>query len=284
MHMGTATAAASQLGISQSAVSRSVASLENKQGVILFERLAGRLVPTKEALILDKRLGSVFSSLDQLRKPISAGVEEVRVLAPPTYANGFIVNVFSAFQSANPSVICKLEVVTSSKLHTLIAEKHFDVGITSNEKTDDRNRTIPLAITKPVCIASKKHPFATKTKVTIDDINEQRLISLSDFHPRKKRLDALLNAGHSAPQVVAEVSSTYTAARLVESDAGIAILNPFGLFAHFSEKVAFLPIEMDVEHRISCVISKQSPPSKVLRNFIKHLQLKAKQDPFASKA
>lgn len=47
MRMGSATAAARQLGLSQPAVSRLIAQLERELGFKVFHRVKGRLVPTQ---------------------------------------------------------------------------------------------------------------------------------------------------------------------------------------------------------------------------------------------
>jgi DNA-binding transcriptional LysR family regulator len=52
MTLGTATEAAAALGISQPAVSVAIASLEQELGFVLFERIKGRLKPTREAQFL----------------------------------------------------------------------------------------------------------------------------------------------------------------------------------------------------------------------------------------
>ena len=69
MQGGTTTAAAEQLGLSQSAISRSIASLEARTGRMLFEREAGRLRPTAEAVRLNRRLDPLFSALDRIDGP-----------------------------------------------------------------------------------------------------------------------------------------------------------------------------------------------------------------------
>ena len=61
---GSATTAAQRLGISQPSVSRSLAQIEERMGMILFLRQNGRLVPTAEAMALNRELDSVFESLD----------------------------------------------------------------------------------------------------------------------------------------------------------------------------------------------------------------------------
>ena len=56
----SATAAAERLGISQPSVSRILANIEQRMGMILFLRQNGRLIPTAEAsrLMMNLRLCS----------------------------------------------------------------------------------------------------------------------------------------------------------------------------------------------------------------------------------
>lgn len=69
MLAGTTVGAARQLGISQSAVSRSVANLESKLGQTLFDREAGRLTPTGSAVRLNRRLDPLFEALRRIDGP-----------------------------------------------------------------------------------------------------------------------------------------------------------------------------------------------------------------------
>ena len=63
---GTAINAARRLGISQSAVSRRLAQLEDRLGFQLFMRAGGRLVPTVEALSINEQLTPVFETLARI--------------------------------------------------------------------------------------------------------------------------------------------------------------------------------------------------------------------------
>ena len=69
MESGTTSKAALRLGLSQSAVSRSISSLEARLGLLLFERDGGRLRPTSEATRLNKRLDPLFEALDDHDEP-----------------------------------------------------------------------------------------------------------------------------------------------------------------------------------------------------------------------
>ncbi|MBC7800259.1 MAG: LysR family transcriptional regulator, partial [Gemmatimonadaceae bacterium] len=64
---GSASRAAELLGISQPAVSRAIAELEQGTGFALFDRVRGRLVPTPEGRLFFAEVDVSFTGLDRLR-------------------------------------------------------------------------------------------------------------------------------------------------------------------------------------------------------------------------
>ena len=82
MESGTTSKAAVRLGLSQSAVSRSISSLEARLGLLLFERDGGRLRPTSEATQLNKRLDPLFEALDRIDGPPERAQETLLVRSP----------------------------------------------------------------------------------------------------------------------------------------------------------------------------------------------------------
>jgi DNA-binding transcriptional LysR family regulator len=102
LESGTTARAATRLGLSQSAISRSITSLEARTGRILFERDGGRLVATGEAVQLNHRLDSLFEALDQIDGPPARSRESLRIIAPPTYTHRYLVSHVASFLKANP--------------------------------------------------------------------------------------------------------------------------------------------------------------------------------------
>ena len=80
---GKTTAAARQLGISQPAVSRALAQLEARKGEMLFRRDGNRLVPTAEALALDRELEPMFEVLARLLLPSGSGNQGLDCFSAP---------------------------------------------------------------------------------------------------------------------------------------------------------------------------------------------------------
>ena len=79
MKTGTASRAAETLGITQPAVSRSLAELERAVGFALFARIRNRLVPTPEAKQLYQDVETTFRGIDTREAPpLSSGGSQIR--------------------------------------------------------------------------------------------------------------------------------------------------------------------------------------------------------------
>src|SRR5690349_12639602 len=65
---GSTIAAATALGLSQSAVSRQLTQLEEELGFELFERSKGRLLPRPEAFALMDEVGELTSLVARLKR------------------------------------------------------------------------------------------------------------------------------------------------------------------------------------------------------------------------
>ena len=99
------TAAAAELFVTQSAVSRQVQQLEEQLGVKLFERRTRALVLTDAG---DRYYGEVSKALAQLREATAAvrarTTPIVRVTTTLTFASLWLVPRLAAFQKAHPDI------------------------------------------------------------------------------------------------------------------------------------------------------------------------------------
>ena len=177
MEGGTATAAARRLGLTQSAVSRAIAKLEGRLGRTLFEREAGRLRPTEEAVRLNHRLDPLFDALNRIDGPADPVQETLRLIAPPTYAHRFLVSLITSFLQTNPNFFVSLEVNTSDEVIRGLLEDRFDLGIMGVELSRAGVQLIPYRISSAVCAMPADHPLAAKDMIRPADLDGQPLIA-----------------------------------------------------------------------------------------------------------
>jgi len=284
MQGGTTTAAAQHLGLSQSAISRSIASLEARTGRILFEREAGRLRPTQEAVRLNHRLDPLFAALDRIDGPTIPVQETLRIIAPPTYAHRFLVSQITGFLTTNPHFFVSLEVNTSDEVIRGILDDRFDLGVTGVELSRGGVKLLPYRISNAVCAMTSNHPLAKSKVVHPEDLHDQAFIALTYRHARRNQLDKILSQSRSVPRIVAEVSTSFAAVDLAKEGLGLAVVNPFPVFHYRSGDLTFRPFASPIEYRSYFATPAQRPLPRVARAFIRHLRLHTPPDPFSRKA
>jgi DNA-binding transcriptional LysR family regulator len=130
-------AAARELGMSTSSVSRHVSDLEDELGVRLFNRTTRRLSLTNDGSVYLRRSAAILSDLDDLHRTTQdqhrAPQGRLRVTASLTLGEGWIVPILPGFLQEYPEVFVELDL--TNRVVDLV-EEGFDVGIRSGDLTD----------------------------------------------------------------------------------------------------------------------------------------------------
>ncbi|MDF1871953.1 LysR substrate-binding domain-containing protein [Vannielia sp.] len=287
MESGTTAKAAARLGRSQSAISRSIASLEDRTGRMLFERDGGRLSPTNEAAQLNRRLDALFEALDRIDGPSEAAQETLSIAAPPSYAHRFLIRHVASFLKANPHFFVRLDVSPSEDVIRGILDRRFDLGLTGVELSRDGVKLVPYRRSSAVCAMPAGHPLERLDVVRPEDLDGQGLIALSHRHARRAQLEKVLHASKSAPIILAEVSTSLAAVEMAREGLGLAIVNPFPMvqYAEGTEDgVVYRPFASQIEYRSYFVMPDHRPAPAIARAFMRHLRLHTTRDAFTEKA
>ncbi len=284
MQAGTTTAAAHRLGLSQSAVSRAVANLEARLGLSLFEREAGRLRPTQEAVRFNRRLDPLFLALDRLDGVGEPVQETLRLIAPPTFAHRFLISVMGSFLKANPHQQISFDVSTSDEVIRGIVEDRFDLGISGTEQSRAGVKLEPYRRSQAVAVMPRDHPLAGRSEISPKDLHEQDFITLTRRHARRRQMDLLLQEARSEPRVTVEVSTSFAAADLAREGLGIAVINPFPIYQYRSEELAFVPFKSPIRYQSYFVLSDSRPVPRIARAFMRHMRLNTPPDPFTERS
>ncbi len=115
---GSFSAAAREIGIAPSVVTKRVGRLEDGLGSRLFVRSTRRLTLTAEAERLRPRLQLLIAELEEAlsgARPARRGVRgHLRVKAPTTLGSLFVGQSIARFQAANPAVTTELQLLDRS--------------------------------------------------------------------------------------------------------------------------------------------------------------------------
>ncbi|WP_047236422.1 LysR family transcriptional regulator [Chromobacterium subtsugae] len=129
-------AAGRQLGISASAVGKSIARLEERLGIRLLQRSTRHMALTAEGELFLRRCQRIFAELDAAESELAQSADRPRGRLRVSLPDGNLFNpALAEFMSLYPEV--ELDLDYSDRLVDLI-EEGFDAAIRSGEQLDSR--------------------------------------------------------------------------------------------------------------------------------------------------
>ncbi len=178
---GGFTDAAKKMGISKSAVSKHVSSLEARLGARLLNRTTRRVSPTEIGLAYYDRARRVLNDAGEADALVTSMQSAPSGLLRISVATDFGVNhlspVLSEFLSDFPDIT--VNMVLNNRYVELISEG-FDMAVRIGELEDSTLRARKLTETTKRMIASPSYFQKYGQPEKIDDLNEHKLLHYSN--------------------------------------------------------------------------------------------------------
>ena len=145
IRLGSFAAAARELHIDPSSVSRTVSALEAELGMRLFQRNTRQLTMTEAGAVFVERVGPLLEELEQVRHAAADTAAQVQGTLRITVSNAFgmrrVVPLLPAFYKAHPALY--LELIFTDAIVDLVAER-IDVAIRIGALRDSSLIALPL--------------------------------------------------------------------------------------------------------------------------------------------
>lgn len=275
MLSGGAGAAAALLDTSQPAISRSLAKLETELGFSLFDRIRGRLVPTREGQLFHAEVKANLVGLDRLKlraaqiKEVGAG--SIRVASLSALGHGLVPRAIVAFSRKHPQVRISYQVRTSNVVRDLVASGSFDIGLAADEV--DASGVLHSVFTTPraVCVMPENHPLAGRTVITPADIGEEGFLALSPEDTVRLAMDRIFAEQGIHPRILVETPYGVTIAILAAQGLGIGLVNPFVIADKMISGIAVRPFEPAIHFRSLILRPPDGINSQLVSDFTAEL-------------
>ena len=178
---GGFTDAAKKMGISKSAVSKHVSSLEARLGARLLNRTTRRVSPTEIGLAYYDRARRVLNDAGEADSMVTSMQSAPSGLLRISVATDFGVNhlspVLGDFLSEFPDIT--VNMVLNNRYVELISEG-FDMAVRIGELEDSTLRARKLTETSKRMIASPQYLPKHGRPTKIDDLNDHKLLHYSN--------------------------------------------------------------------------------------------------------
>ena len=223
---GNFTRAAEDLSISQSALSRSIARLEDSIGQPVFERQTRRVVLTEVGQLLESRARQIISIVEDTRAEISDDGESgrIRVGAIPTIAPFFLPGLLKEFAELHPRATVVVQEDTTDNLIKRCTQGEIDLAIVALPIPARYLEIEELFSEELVLVLPPDHPLEKKSRIRFADIESLPFVLLDEAHCLSDNIVTFCRQRSVHPVSVERTSQLATVQELVSLDHGISMI------------------------------------------------------------
>ncbi len=272
------TKAAQINGVTQSAVSQQISSLERQFKSLLIERSKKKFRLTREGQVLydySKQIiqtyDSLFSRLQEIKDIVSGTIRLATI-----YSVGLhdLPPYLKKFLKAYPTVNIHVEYRRSNQVYDDVLGNVVDLGLVAYPQKDAKLEIVPLRRDMLVLICHPDHPFAKVKSIKLNEIGGQKFIGFEPDIPTRKAIDKILKERSISVQHVMEFDNIETVKRAVEIDAGIAIV-PHGTIVQEVSKQTLAEVKIQDEEffrPLAAIHKKHKVLSPAIKQFLSVLK------------
>lgn len=267
---GTVTGAASQLGVSQPAVSNLLSQLETATRVRLFLRDRGRLVPTPEARLLYQEVDTVVRGLDHVTQAVddlrNKQGGQLQVASQQSLSFGFMPKLIARFARTRPDMSISFQSQYSQKIQEWVLSGLFEIGICElpllHDGFDIHRFDIETRIALP-----EGHALAVHDTLTPELLADEPFVVMGPEHMTHRRTrDAFQAAGVPwRPRVHTHLFKNVLG--FVKEGMGVALIDPFGLDFDFEGGFVSRPFRPLIRMEMAVISSRARPMSRLGQEF-----------------
>ena len=224
------TEAAKALHTSQPGVSKAIIELEEELGIEIFTRHGKRLKRVTEpgekvlesiAIIQRevgnlKRIGEEYSAQDSGTLSIATTHTQARYVLPPPVAK---------LRERYPKVNISLHQGAPDQVARMVIEEVAEIGMATESLSNYPELvTLPCYEWQHVLVLPREHPLAQKTRLTLEDIVAEPLITYHPSYTGRTRIDNAFAQRHLTPHIVLEAIDSDVIKTYVRLGLGIGIV------------------------------------------------------------
>lgn len=266
--------AGDQLFVTQPAISKRVASLENSLGVKLFDRIGRQVQLTEAGIRLLPKARKMAEDLQDIKRSMTLQMQDVsgelRLSTSHHVGLHRLPKSLKRFQEDFPSAHLEIEFVQSEEAYQDVLKGRAELGvITLSNKENPLIESLPIWSDPLACVVSKDHPLALSKNLSLIELAQHACVLPNKNTFTRQIAEQAFGKQGLKPQVRMNTNNLETLAMLVNIGWGWSLL-PSTLV---DEKLAVLNLpDLNVERKLGVIHHKQRTLSRAAIAFIELLK------------
>ncbi|MER8770029.1 LysR substrate-binding domain-containing protein [Mesorhizobium sp. M0960] len=278
------TKAADLLGISQSAASAAIRSLEQQHGVQLFNRVGRnielaetgrRFLPEAKAVL--ERAAAAHNVLEHVSQTISGSLS---IAASQTIASYWLPRRLASFHEAYPAVRLSVSIGNTRQVETNVLDGAADFGLVEGRTESDILRRAKVDIDRMMLVVARSHPEIAEVSPGHPDLGGLRWIIREGGSGTREALEDLARRdgiSFADLQIFLVLPSNEAIRQAVEAGAGASIISELVVARAVAEgSLRSVPIDLP-KREFAMITHRDRQPSLAQMALKAHLGGKAER-------
>jgi DNA-binding transcriptional LysR family regulator len=275
--LGSFSAAAKRLNITQPSVSSRIQRLEAALGARLLVRTTRKVELTRRGTVLqaeaERTLAGLRRLVDRFRLDATAARRRIIVAATQMVAAKMLPDVIRRHGERHPDIeVTVLDLHHGDALHA-VETGDADVAVLAMERQDRRFRSRPLRTDDMVLLVPARHPLARPGRATLDDLAAYPLMLLEIYAGMKAHITRELARHGLTLKPAVSASNLNTLLGMLDAGMGMLLLPRVMAERSRQARHAVVEIEGVTLRRAYCIVTPRDvAPTSALRRVCRHLQ------------
>lgn len=273
VELGSLTKAGETLGLTQSAVSHAIASLESEWGFSILKRGRSGIHLTSNGERILKYIREILKWNEEMLQEIANinGLEigTVRIGTISSVSIHWLPEIMKTFNADHPAIEIKLLEGDYDDIEQWISMGLVDFGFVSLP-TSQSFEVIPLKKDRMLCILSDEHTLAEEEEITFEMIIEEPLIKSKKGSDNDIR--RIFKENNITPNIKFEFTDDQAIVSMVGNGLGISIL-PEMVLHRIPTNIRAIKLEGENYRTIGIATTSFKTLAPATKKFIEYLKL-----------
>lgn len=247
------TQAAESCAISQSALSRAIAKLEDELHTPLFRRRAKGvdLTPAGEHFLyhVDRILRELDAATEEILEAGQTDTQgqSMKLSFLHSFGNYVVPMILPEFQARYPDIRIQLDQTNSTVIARQVEAGETDLALCSTMTTAEHVAWMYLWSEELFVAVPKDHPLAERENVNLREIEGEPFITLKPDYSLRKLIDQSFELAQCHPKIVFEGDDVNTLASFVAAKLGVSLIPRIPGIEHFG--IVYVPVSFPTVRR-----------------------------------